>query len=343
MLESDARLEPAARQLLAAARQEPLVYWEIESTDGRGRAGLRDLVLDRRLEVWLPPPYRGIEVDDIVLAQAVPAGGTHILGALSPPLAGKLFGGPLRKGCAGLRENYGVRSPRDLLPHDLNFLHLYQRLVKTLLEPRLTNSDGEQVAFTWSSYPFEAARRAELMGVLRSMRNFRYLGDPLDPGSSDEEGEQLSLDLGLPGPFRLFRAKDEEEEDEEFEDGDADDLAQKLLPFPGVSPDAHREEEDDRFSPSEEIESWMDAETKWPSMARPAFVWRIPRPEAPGGETTMARIHVLADGVFTVTNSDRRDRRLRRRLQRSAGHILTYMGTMEQPFWEMAGVVADDE
>ncbi len=340
MLESGWKLQPAARQLLAAARQEPLAYWEIESTDGKGRARMRELVLGRRLEVWLPAPYRSIEADDMVLAQAVPAGGTHILGAVSPPLEGEIFGDPLRKGGAGLRENRGVRSPLDLLPFDLDFLHLYHRMVQTLLEPPVTNSDGEQVAFTWSAYTFEAARRPELMGVLRAMRNFEYLGDPLDPDGSDEDGEQLALDLDL-GPLRRFRAAAEEEE--ESEDGDADDLAQKLLPFPGTNREAHREEEDDRFSPTEEIERWMDAETRWPSMAQPAFVWRIRRPEAPVPETTMARIHVLADRVLTVTNSATRDQRLRRRLQRSAEHILTYMGSMEQPFWEMAGVFSDDE
>ena len=339
MLESEWQLQPAARQLLAAARQEPLAYWEIESTDGQGRARMRELVLGRRLEVWLPAPYRSIEADDMVLAQAIPAGGTHILGAVSPPLAGPIFGDPLRKGGAGLRENHVVRSPRDLLAYDLDFLHLYHRMVQTLLEPPVTNSDGEQVAFTWSAYTFEPERRAELMGLLRSMRNFEYLGDPLDPDGSDEDGEQLALDLDL-GPLRRFRAAAEEEE---FEDGDADDLAQKLLPFPGTTREAHGEEEDDRFSPSEEIERWMDAETRWPSRMEPAFVWRIRRPEAPVPETSMARIHVLADRVLTVTNSVTRDQRLRRRLQRNAEHILTYMGSMEQPFWEMAGIFADDE
>ena len=104
LLESEWKLQPAARQLLEAARQEPLAYWEIESTDGQGRAGLRDLVLGRRLEVWLPAPYQSIEADDMVLAQAVPAGGTHILGAVSPPLAGQIFGDPLHKGAAGWRR-----------------------------------------------------------------------------------------------------------------------------------------------------------------------------------------------------------------------------------------------
>ena len=346
VLESGWKLEPASRQLLAAARQEPLAFWEIESTDGQGRAGLRDLVLGRRLEVWLPPPYQWIKADDLVLAQAVPAGGTHILGALSPPLAGGLFGDPLRKGCAAMEESRGVLRPRDLLAYDLDFLYLYHRLVQAVLKPRLTNSDGERVAFTWSVYTFEEARRAELMGLLRSMRNLRYLGDPLDPLGSGEDGEQLPLDLGLAGPLPFQQAEEEaevEEEGGEPEDGYGDDVKQKLLPFPGLPRDTHREEEDDRVSPSEEIERWMDAERKWPSMEQPAFVWRIRRPEAQVPETTMARIHVQADRLLTVTNSDQRDRKLRRRLQRNARHILAYMGTGEQPFWEMAGVFADEE
>ena len=342
VLESGWKLQPASRQLLAPARQEPLAFWEIESTNGQGRAGLRDLVLGRRLEVWLSPPYRSIEAADMVLAQAIPAGGTHILGAISPPLAGEIFGDPLRKGCAGLRENHGVRSPRDLLPYDLDFLYLYQRLVKALLEPRLTNTDGERVAFTWSAYTFDPARRPELMGLLRSMRNFQYLGDPLDPVGSDEDGEQLALDLSLAGPLRLFKAAEEEEEGEGEEEEEYG-TEPNLLPFPGLTREAHREEEDDRFSPREEIERWMDAETRWPSMAQPAFLWRIRRPEARVPETTMARIHVLADRALTVANSAGRDLKLRRRLLRNAGHILTYMGSMEQPFWEMAGVFADDE
>ena len=347
VLESGWKLEPASRQLLAAARQEPLAFWEIESTDGQGRAGLRDLVLGRRLEVWLPPPYQWIEADDMVLAQAIPAGGTHILGALSPPLAGNLFGDPLRKGGADLRENYRLRSPRDLLPYDLNFLHLYQRLVEALLEPPLTNTDGEQVAFTWSAYTFEPARRPELMGLLRSMRNFQYLGDPLDPLGSGEDGEQLALDLGLARPLRLFQEaegdEEEEEEEEEEEDDDDDESAeQKLLPFPGLARGEDREEEDDRLPLSEEIERWLDPEGR-PATARPTFLWRLRRSRAALPETTMARIYVLEVGVVTVTNSAPRDGKLRRRLQRNAGHILTYVDSMEQPFWKMAGVFADDE
>ena len=60
-------------------------------------------------------------------------------------------------------------------------------------------------------------------------------------------------------------------------------------------------------------------------------------------ETTLARIHVLADRLLTVTNSDPRDRKLRRRLQRNAGHILAYTGTGEQPLWDLAGVFSDEQ
>ena len=347
MLESGWKLGPAARQLLAAARQEPLAFWEIESTDGQGRAGLRDLVLGRRLEVWLPPPYqmdRGGR-HGARPGRSRPAGPTSSEPSPRPWPEGS-SGTPCETDAPPWRENRGVRSPRGLLPYDLDFLYLYHRLVQAVLKPRLTNSDGERVAFTWSVYTFEEARRAELMGLLRSMRNLRYLGDPLDPLGSGEDGEQLPLDLGLAGPLPFRGAEEEaegEEEGGEPGDGDEDDVRQKLLPFPGLPRDTHREEEDDRVSPSEEIERWMDAEVKWPSMEQPAFVWRIRRPEAQVPETTMARIHVLADRLLTVTNSDQRDRKLRRRLQRNARHILAYMGTGEQPFWEMAGVFADEE
>ena len=87
----------------------------------------------------------------------------------------------------------------------------------------------------------------------------------------------------------------------------------------------------------------MDAEVKWPSMEKPAFVWSIRRPEAQVPETTMARIHVQGDRLLTVTNSDPRDRKLRRRLQCNAGHILACMGTGEQPLWDLAGVFSDEQ
>ena len=339
LLESDPPLEPAERRLLEAARQEPLSFWEIESIDGQGRAGVRDMVLGRRLELRLPPSHDCLGDNCIVLAQVIPADGTHILGAPSPPLGTATFRKPLEEASEILREQHGVRTPRDLLAFNLPILHITRNLVETVLNPRLTNTDGEQVVFTWSFYSFEPARRAELMGLLRSMRNLRYLGDPLDPLGSEADGEQLALDLGFSGPERPVPAEEEEEEEEEDRE-EVDD--QKLLPFPGTTRDAHEEEEDeeDGLIPSELIERLMDAEGKEPT-SRPAFLWRLRRS---GTGTTLARIHVLEEMVMTVTNSAPRDEKLRLRLGRNAGHILGYMGSRERSFWQtMAGVFAGDE
>ena len=343
LLDSGPPLGPAERTLLEAARQEPLSFWEVESVDGQGLARLHDLVLGRRVELRLPPSHDWLDADCIVLGQVVPVGGTNVLGALSPPLNPGIFREPLQKASAVLREERGVRTPRDLLTYDLNILHLTQRMVEALLDPRFTNTDGEQVVFTWSVYSFEPSRRAELMGLMRSMRNLQYLGDTLDPLGSGEDGEQLALDLDLSGPARPFRAEDaaEDEEGEEEEPG-GEITNQKLLPFPGTTRYAHEqeEEEDAGLDPSEQIEQWLDMETK----ERPAFMWRLRRPGSSLPETTLARIHVSEDSLLTVTNSLPRDHKLRLRLGRNAGHVLTYLGSTERSMWQVAAeAFADDE
>ena len=49
----------------------------------------------------------------------------------------------------------------------------------------------------------------------------------------------------------------------------------------------------------------------------------------------MARIEVEEDSLVTIANSAERDERLGDRLVRNAGHILTYMGSMERSLWEV--------
>ena len=337
--EHDRTLGPVEQRLLTEARREPLSFWEIESADGEGRVQLRDIILGRYREAWLPPSsHRWLEPDHVLLAQVIPVDGEHILGALSSlPLPVDIWGDPIRQACGVLRE-HGVQSSQDLLRWDMFALRCYQRFVKIVLDPQFTNTDGENVAFTWSVYTFEPARRAELMGQLRSMRNFHYLGDSVDPFGSGEDGEQLALNPQIIGPagsgeeerWGSGSAELEEKEIMAAEDG--------LLPFPEM-PRAAGEEEDgnDRTAPSEEIERWLDPEATGPSAEHPAFVWRIKRREGPVPGTTMARIEVEADRVVTVANSAQRNRRLRQRLLRNVGHILTCMGSIEQPIWEMAG------
>ena len=49
----------------------------------------------------------------------------------------------------------------------------------------------------------------------------------------------------------------------------------------------------------------------------------------------MARIEVDSDSLVTVANSAERDQRLGDRLARTAGHILTYMGSIKRSLWEI--------
>ena len=83
------------------------------------------------------------------------------------------------------------------------------------------------------------------------------------------------------------------------------------------------------------IERILDPELAGPNGQNPTFVWRIPHPEEPGQGTTMARIEVEADSLVTLANSAERDQRLGDRLVRDAGHILTYMGSIERSLWEI--------
>ena len=261
--------------------------------------------------------------------------GTPILGAhSSQSYADSICGDAIWEVGDFLRKN-GVQAARDLLRWDVKILRFYHRMLEILQDPQLENKDGERVVLTWSLYHFDPERRPELMGQLRSMRNFHHLGDSVDPLGSGEDGDQLALDPVIFGPLRPQR--EEHWKSESLETSEAGSEADGLLPFPGMpAAGAERdEEEENKGTRSERIERLLDPELTGPSWGKPTFVWGIRRPEEPGKGTTMARIEVDADSLVTVANSAERDQRLGDRLARNAGHILTYMGSIQRSLWEI--------
>ena len=213
-------------------------------------------------------------------------------------------------------------------------LRSYREMLEVLQDLPIENKDGEGMVLAFSLYQFDPKRRPELMRQLRSMRNFHYLRDSVDPLGSGEDGDQLTLDPLIFGPSR---PQHEEHWKEAPETREAGSEADGLLPFPGMPEAAAErdEEEEKKRTRNKRMERLLDLELNEPSGKKPTFVWRIPRPEEPGQGTTMARIEVEADSLVTVANSPERDQRLGDRLERDAGHILTYMGSIERSLWEI--------
>lgn len=325
--ETNPALESRSQQMLEESRNEPLSFWKIEGVDGE-RVLMRDIVLDRFRKVLVPPHAMPMDPDHFLLAQVIEVDGTSILGThSSPPFPDSICGNAIREIGDVLREN-GVQTTRDLLRRDVVVLRFYRRMLEVLQDPPIENKDGERVVFTWSLYQFDPERRPELMGQLRSMRNFHYLGDSVDPLGSGEDGDQLALDPVIIGPLRPQREEQWESESPETSGAGSD--ADGLLPLPGM-PEAAAGTRSGR------IERLLDPELTGPVGHNPTFVWRIRSPEEPRQGTTMARIEVEADSLVTVANSAERDQRLGDRLVRNAGHILTYMGSIERSLWEVVG------
>ena len=332
--ETNPDLDSQSQLLLEESRNEPLSFWKIEGVEGE-RVLMRDIVLDRYRKVLVPPHARPLDPDHFLFAQVIEVDGTPILGAhSSQSYADSICGDAIWEVGDFLRKN-GVQAARDLLRWDVEILRFYHRMLEILQDPPIENKDGERVVLTWSLYHFDPERRPELMGQLRSMRNFHYLGDSVDPLGSGEDGDQLALDPVIFGPLR--RQREEHWKSESPETREAGSEADGLLPFPGMPAAAAErdEEEENKGTRSERIERLLDPELTGPSGHNPTFVWRIPRPEEPGQGTTMARIEVDADSLVTVANSAERDQRLGDRLARNAGHILTYMGSIQRSLWEI--------
>lgn len=333
-LETNPALEPRLQQILEASRNEPLSFWKIEGVDGE-RVLMRDIVLDRNRKVLVPPHLRTLIPGHFLFAQVIEVDGTSILGGhSSQSYADSICGEVIQEVGDVLREN-GVQAARDLLRRDMEILRFYRQMLEVLENHEIENKDGERVVLTWSMYQFDPERRPELMRQLRSMRNFHYLGDSVDPLGSGEDGDQLALDPVLLGP--LPPQREEHLKNESPGTREAESEADKLLPFPGMPAAAAESdgEEENKRRRSERVELLLDPELPGPSEHNPTFVWRTRRPKEPGNGTTLARIEVEEDSLVTVANSAERDERLGDRLARNAGHILTYVGSMERSIWEV--------
>ena len=322
--ETNPALDSRSQQMLVESRNEPLSFWKIEGVDGE-RVLMRDVVLDRYRKVLVPPHAMPMDPDHFLLAQVIEVDGTPILGTRSSQsFSDSICGNAIRKIGDILRKK-GVPATGDLLRRDVVILGFYRQMLEVLQNPQIENKDGERVALTFSWYQFDPERRPELMRQLRSMRNFHYLRDSVDPLGSGDDGDQLTLDPLIFGPSP---PQHEEHWNEAPETREAGSEADGLLPFPGM-PEAAAETQIER------IERILDPELAGPNGQNPTFVWRIPHPEEPGQGTTMARIEVEADSLVTLANSSERDQRLGDRLVRDAGHILTYMGSIERSLWEI--------
>ena len=327
--ETNPALESRSQQMLVESRNEPLSFWKIEGVDGE-RVLMRDFVLDRYRRVLVPPHAMPMDRDHFLLAQVIEVDGTPILGTRSSrSFPDSICGKAIRKFGDILRKK-GVQAARDLLRWDVLILRFYREMLEVLQDLPIENKDGEGMVLAFSLYQFDPERRPELMRQLRSMRNFHYLGDSVDPLGSGEDGDQLTLDPLIFGPSRP-------QHEEHWKEAPGTREADGLLPFPGMPEAAAErdEEEEKKRTWNERMERLLDLELNEPSGQNPTFVWRIRRPEEPGQGTTMARIEVEADSLLTVANSPERGQRLGDRLVRDAGHILTYMGSIERSLWEI--------